>query len=103
MFGANTPFFIWLYPPVFFLVAAPLAVLPYPLALAVWQGATLALYLLVIAVILRAARRQHSAIADNWLPVGGAGLDRYSSSAFRSASCIPYGLTSYGREPIGRT
>ena len=51
----------WLYPPNFFLVAAPLALLAYPDAL--WQGVTLALYLAMIAAILTPARREHAAIA----------------------------------------
>ena len=105
MFGANTPFFIWLYPPVFFLVAAPLAVLPYPLALAVWQGATLALYLLVIAIILRAARRQHSVIADTWLPVAAAFPAVFinlghGQNGFLTASLLGAALVSLPRRPI---
>ena len=72
LFGADTPYYGWLYPPNFFLVAAPLALLPYPLALALWQGVTLALYLAVIAAILTPARREHAAIAKLWLPVAAA-------------------------------
>src|SRR5215475_2903337 len=52
LFGQGTPFYGWLYPPNFFLLAAPLALLPYPLALAAWQGLSLALYLAVIGAIL---------------------------------------------------
>jgi alpha-1,2-mannosyltransferase len=29
LFGANTPYYGWLYPPIFFVFAAPLALLPY--------------------------------------------------------------------------
>ena len=39
IFGAETPFYGWHYPPFFLLVAAALALLPYLLALIVWQGA----------------------------------------------------------------
>ena len=39
LFGADTPYYGWLYPPNFLLVAAPLALLAYPDAL--WQGVTL--------------------------------------------------------------
>src|ERR1700722_898664 len=42
MFGAATPYYGWLYPPIFLLVATPLALMPYPLALAVWQIGTFA-------------------------------------------------------------
>ena len=52
IFGAKTQFYGWHYPPYFFGLAAALAAMPYPLALALWQGVTLALYLLVIRGIL---------------------------------------------------
>jgi hypothetical protein len=52
IFGVKTPFFGWHYPPYFLFVAGALATMPYQLALAVWQGATLLLYLLMIQAIL---------------------------------------------------
>jgi alpha-1,2-mannosyltransferase len=54
IFGDKTPFYGWHYPPFFLFVAGLLALMPYALALAVWQGATLALYLGTIWIILRA-------------------------------------------------
>src|SRR4051812_14738824 len=51
IFGAATPFYGWHYPPFFLAVAAALALMPYQLALIVWQGVTLALYLLAIRAI----------------------------------------------------
>jgi len=72
LFGASTPYFAWLYPPLFLLVATPLALLPYPVALAAWQTMTLALYLAVIAAILRRTRQQSAVVADSWLPVAAA-------------------------------
>src|SRR4029079_10996665 len=45
IFGPETPFFGWHYPPFFLGLAALLALMPYGLALLLWQGATLALYL----------------------------------------------------------
>jgi alpha-1,2-mannosyltransferase len=72
LFGAATPYYGWLYPPMFLLVAAPLALLPYPLALAAWQGGTFALYLGVIAAILRRPRREGGPIAHFWLPITAA-------------------------------
>lgn len=53
VFGADTPYYAWYYPPIFLLVATPLALLPYPLALVLWQGLSLLFYLGVIAAILR--------------------------------------------------
>ena len=51
IFGAHTPFYGWHYPPVFLGLAALLALPPYLLSLALWQAATLALYLWNIAAI----------------------------------------------------
>jgi alpha-1,2-mannosyltransferase len=48
IFGKATPFYGWHYPPYFLFIAGALAKMPYGLALAVWQGSTLALYLLMI-------------------------------------------------------
>jgi hypothetical protein len=52
IFGAATPFYGWHYPPFFLGLAALLALMPYGLALAVWQGVTFGLYLLAIRAIL---------------------------------------------------
>jgi hypothetical protein len=52
IFGERTPFYGWHYPPFFLLVAAGLALMPFMLALAIWQGATLALYLAGIRAVL---------------------------------------------------
>jgi hypothetical protein len=54
IFGPDTPFYGWHYPPFFLFVAAGLALLPYGLALAVWQVATFLLYLVSIRAILAA-------------------------------------------------
>jgi len=52
IFGTETPAYGWHYPPFFLFIAAVLALMPYGLALAVWQGATLVPYLLSIRAIL---------------------------------------------------
>ncbi|ABE41453.1 conserved hypothetical protein [Rhodopseudomonas palustris BisB5] len=57
IFGADTPFYGWHYPPFLMFVAAPLAMLPYPSALAIWQIATLLMYLGMLALVLRLASR----------------------------------------------
>jgi alpha-1,2-mannosyltransferase len=59
IFGPDTPFYSFLYPPFFLFVAAALARLPYGLALALWQGLSLALYLLAMAALLRAGPAAH--------------------------------------------
>jgi len=48
IFGKATPFYGWHYPPYFLFIAGALAKMPYGLALAVWQGSTLLLYLLMM-------------------------------------------------------
>src|SRR3989440_6751030 len=55
IFGASAPFYGWHYPPFFLGVAATLALMPYQLALIVWQGVTLLLYLLAIRAIIEAS------------------------------------------------
>jgi alpha-1,2-mannosyltransferase len=69
IFGAATPYYGWLYPPIFLLVATPLALMPYPLALAVWQISTFALYLSVIGAVVRRMRQRGMVIGSIWLPI----------------------------------
>jgi alpha-1,2-mannosyltransferase len=52
IFGQATLFYGWHYPPFFLGIAALLATMPYWLALIVWQGTTLGLYLWSIRSIL---------------------------------------------------
>jgi alpha-1,2-mannosyltransferase len=69
MFGMATPYYSWLYPPIFLLVATPLALMPYRLALAVWQVLSFGLYLSVIGAIVGRIRRRAIALGPIWLPV----------------------------------
>jgi hypothetical protein len=55
IFGAATPFYGWHYPPYFLFIAGALALMPYAFALALWQGVTLVLYLLMFRAILSAS------------------------------------------------
>ncbi len=52
IFGPATQYYAFQYPPVFLLVGATLAALPYVAALIVWQVATIVLYLLAVRSIL---------------------------------------------------
>ena len=52
IFGNDTLFYGWHYPPFFLFAASALALLPYGLALTVWQAMTLGLYLLMIRGIV---------------------------------------------------
>ena len=69
IFGTGTPYYGFLYPPIFLLVATPLAAMPYLLALAIWQLGSFALYLSVIGVIVRRIPVRHTVISSIWLPV----------------------------------
>jgi hypothetical protein len=76
IFGAGTPFYGWHYPPFFLFVAALLALLPYGLALLVWQAATFMLYLVTIRAILTmpapAAVQERPAVDPLWLLLAAA-------------------------------
>lgn len=105
VFGAATPRYVWLYPPHFLLVAAPLALLPYLSSLAVWQGTTLGLYLLVIAAILSGLRRRHPLAAGLWLPVAAAFPAVFinlghGQNAFLSAALFGGALVALPRYPV---
>jgi hypothetical protein len=52
IFGENVPFYGWHYPPFFLFVATALALMPYGIALVVWQLVTFLLYILSIRTIL---------------------------------------------------
>ena len=65
IFGQATQFYGWHYPPFFLGLAAMMALMPYALALALWQGVTLALYVWAMRGIVRSG-------PDNgwlWLPL----------------------------------
>ena len=53
VFGVNTPFYGWHYPPFFLAVARALAGVPYVPALILWQAAGVALYLAAMGLLLR--------------------------------------------------
>ncbi|MDO9414419.1 MAG: glycosyltransferase family 87 protein [Pseudolabrys sp.] len=53
IFGPEARYYAFQYPPVFLLVAAAMALLPYLLSLAVWQAATFVFYLLTVRAILK--------------------------------------------------
>jgi alpha-1,2-mannosyltransferase len=115
IFGPATPFYGWHYPPFFLLVAAALATMPYLLALAVWQGATLALYLLVLRMIVTDApgepRREAPAPAAKpapdplWLLLALAFPAVFVNfghghNGFLTAALIGAALTCLDRRPV---
>jgi alpha-1,2-mannosyltransferase len=105
LFGAATPYYGWLYPPIFLLVATPLALMPYALALALWQGLTFALYLLVVGAILRAARSDSAAIAQAWWPAASAFPAIFinlghGQNGFLTAGLLGAALVSLPKRPL---
>jgi hypothetical protein len=105
IFGSAVPYYGWLYPPIFLLVAVPLALLPYSVALIVWQGASFALYLAVVAAILAKLRREAGAIARLWWPVAAAFPAVFvnlghGQNGFLTAGLLGAALLSLPRRPL---
>src|ERR1700743_2088186 len=105
IFGAATPYYGWLYPPIFLLVAIPLALLPYSAALIVWQASSFALYLAVIAAILKTLRREDGTVARLWLPVAAAFPAAFinlghGQNGFLTAGLLGAALLSLPRRPV---
>src|SRR5579863_6814675 len=67
IFGTATQFYGWHYPPYFLFIAAPLALLPYGLALAVWQAVTLGLYLVMMWGIVTSPSLRAAEGGDDWM------------------------------------
>ena len=100
IFGQATQFYGWHYPPFFLGVAALLAAMPYWLALIVWQGVTLVLYVLSIRAIVPEAKSDHL-----WLllalafPAVFINLGQ-AHNGFLTAALIGAALTQIDRRPI---
>jgi hypothetical protein len=93
IFGPQTGFYGWHYPPFFLGLAALLALMPYGLALAVWQGVTLLLYVLAIRLILAIPPPLAGEGGQQSWPRGGASLDRDFTppvSALRAETPSPF-------------
>jgi alpha-1,2-mannosyltransferase len=71
IFGQATQFYGWHYPPFFLGLAGLLATMPYWLALLVWQGATLLLYLLAMRAIFLSFRGSRSESPESRAPDSG--------------------------------
>lgn len=106
IFGAATPFFGWHYPPFFLFIAAVLALLPYLPALAFWQGATLALYLLSIrAIVFSSPSPANEEIKKQWLllaiafPAVFINLG-HGHNGFLTAALLGFALVLLDRRPV---
>jgi alpha-1,2-mannosyltransferase len=95
IFDANTPFYGWHYPPVFLAVAALLALMPYALALAVWQATTLLGYLATIRAIVARPGWWLPALAFPAVIINIA----HGQNGFLSAALFGGGLVLLERRP----
>jgi alpha-1,2-mannosyltransferase len=96
IFGADTPFYGWHYPPVFLAFAAALALFPYLAALAIWQFATLALYLWNVLAITRGPRAFLPALA---FPAVFINLT-HGQNGFLTAALLGGGMLLMDRTPL---
>ncbi|MBN8890028.1 MAG: hypothetical protein BGP12_15815 [Rhodospirillales bacterium 70-18] len=96
VFGPDSPFFGWHYPPYFLLLAAFFALLPYLPALAVWQGVTLALYL---RVVWRIVPDRLAVLAGLAFPAVYVNLG-HGHNGFLSAALLGGGLLALERRPV---
>jgi hypothetical protein len=104
IFGPATPYYAWLYPPIFFLIAAPLAALPYPAALALWQFGTFALYLAMLKAMLRPIRGRPP-VRQTWLLAAAAFPAvlinfGHGQNGFLSAALLGGALIVLPRRPV---
>jgi hypothetical protein len=104
VFGPDTQLYGWHYPPVFLLIAAPLAVLSYGAALALWLAATLALYLFAVRLLLKAHAPTLARGASWWLLALGfpAVLVNllHGQNGFLTAALMALGLALLAPRPI---
>lgn len=96
IFGAQTLFYGWHYPPIFLFFAAALAFFPYLAALAVWQSSTLALYLLSIRAVLPRAGIWLPALAYPAVLINIA----HGHNGFLTAALIGGGLYLLRSKPV---
>jgi len=96
IFGEQTPFYGWHYPPIFLFLAGLLASLPYLAALALWQLSTLALYLTSIRAILPRKEIWLPALAFPAVLINIA----HGHNGFLTAALIGGGLWLLDRRPV---
>jgi len=114
LFGDDTPFYGWHYPPFFLFIAGALALMPYGLALAAWQAATFLLYLVAMRAILVAPHGRPDKPAPNetriapghlWLLLAGAYPAVFVNlghghNGFLSAALMAAALVVLDRRPL---
>jgi hypothetical protein len=96
IFGIDTPFYGWHYPPVFLGLAAALAFFPYLLSLAIWQFSSLLLYLWNVLSIVQDRRAILPAVA---FPAVFINLS-HGQNGFLTAALFGGGLLLVDRMPL---
>ncbi len=94
--GRDVPFYGWHYPPIFLLVAAALAALPYAWALLLYMATTLAAYLVTVRSILPHRETILAALA---FPAVFVNLG-HGQNGFLTAALIGAALVLLDRRPI---
>lgn len=94
--GRDVPFYSWLYPPLFLMPVALLALMPYLTALVVWMAATLGLYL---AVLHRIAPSSLTVAAGLAYPAVFVTLT-HGQNAFLIAALLGGALLVLDRRPV---
>lgn len=93
--GSKVPASAWLYPPVFMLVAAGLALLPYVASLPTWQLLSISIAAASLAAILKERRAVLVAVATPLTPL----LLAHGQNAFLTAALLGFGLVLLDRRP----
>jgi hypothetical protein len=93
--GAEIPYYGWHYPPIFLLVAAPLALLPYAAALAAYVALGLVLYALLMRRVVPAPEGMVAALAfpGVFSNVG------HGQNGFLTLALLGFGLLQLERRP----
>ncbi|MGB7099347.1 MAG: glycosyltransferase family 87 protein [Xanthobacteraceae bacterium] len=107
IFGEATPFYGWHYPPFFLFAAAALALMPYGIALGIWQAVTLGLYLLTIRAIVRSPSQDNGALGmrADWLLLALAFPAvliniGHGQNGFLTATLVGAALMQLNRRPL---
>lgn len=99
LFGKDTQFYGWHYPPFFLLIAAPLARLPYLPALILWQMATFALYLAALRPLMRGIGDRTWLLAAIAFPAAFVNLT-HGHNGFLTAALIASALAALDSRPL---
>lgn len=94
--GEDLPFYGWHYPPIFFLIATPLAMLPYMTALLLWMLCSFLAYLTMLRSLVpdRVGLLVAAAFPAVFITLG------HGHNAFLTTACLGFGLIFLTRQPV---